>query len=91
MALKPVDYSDKGLKMVLKYQVPEAVKYWSISLQVTKDISERSYRKFNIDKAKVGSQKEPTSDSFCLGPQPYNRKLKTKCVLRLEFKCHKTK
>ena len=47
-----------------------------------------SARNFNIDKAKVGSQKEPTSDSFCLGPQPYNRKLKAKCVLWLEFNCH---
>ena len=39
----------------------------------------------------MGSQKEPTSDSFCLRPQPYNRKLKVKCVLRLEFNCHKAK
>ena len=37
----------------------------------------------------MGSQKEPTNDSFCLGPQPYNRKLKAKYVLRLEFNCHK--
>ena len=28
--------------MVLKYQVPEAVKYLSVSLQFTKDITERS-------------------------------------------------
>ena len=84
--LKPIDESDSGFKMILKYQVPEAVKYWSISLKFTKDISTRN---FNIDKAKVGSQKEPTSDSFCLGPKPYNRKLKAKCVLRLEFNCHK--
>ena len=74
--------------MILKYQVPEAVKYWSISLKFTKDISTRN---FNIDKAKVVPQKEPTSDSFCLGPQPYNRKLKAKYVLRLEFNCHKAK
>ena len=74
--------------MILKYQVPEAVKYWSISLKFTKDISPRN---FNIDKAKVGSQKELTSDSFCLGPRPYNRKLKAKYVLRLEFNCHKAK
>ena len=39
----------------------------------------------------MGSQKEPTSDSFCLGPRPYNRKLKAKYVLRLEFSCHKAK
>ena len=39
----------------------------------------------------MGSQKEPTSDSFCLGPQPYNRKLKAECVLRLEFNRHKAK
>ena len=84
--LKPIDESDSGFKMILKYQVPEAVKYWSISLKFTKDISTRN---FNIDKAKVVPQKEPTSDSFCLGPQPYNRKLKAKCVLRLEFNCHK--
>ena len=37
----------------------------------------------------MGSQKEPTSDIFCLGPQPYNRKLKAEFVLRLEFNCHK--
>ena len=84
--LKPIDESDSGFKMILKYQVPEAVKYWSISLKFTKDISTRN---FNIDKAKVVPQKEPTSDSFCLGPQPYNRKLNAKCVLRLEFNCHK--
>ena len=34
--------------MILKYQVPEAVKYWSISLKFTKDVSARD---FNIDKA----------------------------------------
>ena len=39
----------------------------------------------------MGPQKEPTSDSFCLGPWPYNRKLKAKYVLRLEFNCHKAK
>ena len=39
----------------------------------------------------MGSQKEPTSDIFCLGPQPYNRKLKAEFVLRLEFNCHKAK
>jgi len=64
------------------------VKYWSTYFKFTKDISARN---FNIDKAKVGSQKEPTSDSFCLGPLPYNRKLKAKCVLRLEFNRHKAK
>ena len=75
--------------MVRKYQVPEAVKYWSISFKFTKDVRARD---FNIDNAKVGSQKEPTSqDSFCLGPQPYNRKLKAKCVLRLELNRHKAK
>ena len=68
--------------------MPEALKYWSISLKFTKDISARN---FNIDKAKVGSQKEPTTDSFCLGPRPYNRKLKAKYALRLEFNCHKAK
>ena len=39
----------------------------------------------------MGSQKEPTSDSFCSGPQPYNRKLKAKCVLQLELNRQKAK
>ena len=84
--LKPIDESDSGFKMVLRYQVHEAVKHWSIALKFTKDIRTRN---FNIDKAKMAPQKEPTSDSFCLGPQNYNRKLKANCVLRLEFNCHK--
>lgn len=74
--------------MILKYQVPEAVKYWSISLKFTKNISTRN---FNINKAKVALQKEPTSDAFCFGPLPYNRNLKAKSVLRLEFNCHKAR
>ena len=36
-------------------------------------------------------QKEPTSNSFCLGPQPSNRQQKAKCVLRLEFNRHEAK
>ena len=74
--------------MIIKYQVPEAVKYWKISLKFTKNISTRH---FTIDKAKVVLPKEPTRDTFCLGPWPYNRNLKAESVLRLEFNCHKAK
>jgi len=86
--LKPIDESDSGFKMILKYQVPEVVKYWSISLKFTKNISTRN---FNIDKAKVALQNEPASNAFCFGPLPYNWNLKAKSVLRLEFNCHKAK
>ena len=86
--LKPIDESDSGFKMIIKYRVPEAVKFWSISLKFTKNISTRN---FNIDKAKVVPQKEPTSNRFCFGPQPYNSNLKANCFLRLEFTCHKAK
>ena len=37
--LKPIDDSDSGFEMV-----PEAVKYWSISLMFTKDISTKGER-----------------------------------------------
>ena len=74
--------------MVIKYHVPEAVKYWSIALKFTKNISTKN---FAIDKAKVTLPKTPTSDSFCLGPMPYNKNLKAKSCLRLEFNCYKAK
>lgn len=86
--LKPIDESDCCFKMIIEYQVSEAVQYWSIALKFTKNISTRN---FNIDKAKVVLQKEPTSNEFCLRPQSYNRNLRPKSVLRLEFNCHKAK
>ena len=84
--LKPVDESDSGFKMVIEYQVPEAVQYWRISLKFTKNISTRN---FVIDKAMVALSKEPTNDSFCLRPKPYNKNLKANTTLRLEFSCYK--
>lgn len=86
--LKPVDESDSGFKMIIEYQVPEAVQYWRISLKFTKNISTRN---FVIDKAMVALSKEPTNDSFCLRPSPYNKNLKANTTLRLEFSCYKAK
>lgn len=74
--------------MIMEYHVPEAVNYWSISLKFTKKISTKN---FAIDKATVSLPKASTNDSFCLGPWPYNKKLKAKSYLRLEFNCYKAK
>lgn len=74
--------------MIMEYHVPEAVNYWSISLKFTKKISTKN---FAIDKATVSLPKASTNDSFCLGPRPYNKKLKAKSYLRLEFNCYKAK
>lgn len=74
--------------MIIEYQVPEAVQYWTISLKFTKNISTRN---FVIDKAMVTLPKEPTNDSFCLRPRPYNKNLKANSALRLEFNCYKAK
>ncbi|XP_078373656.1 uncharacterized protein LOC144657225 [Oculina patagonica] len=86
--LKPIDESDSGFKMIIEYQVPAAVKYWSISLKFTKNISTRN---FNIDKATVKLPKKPTSDAFCLGPKQHNKHLKANFSLRLEFNAYKAK
>ena len=37
----------------------------------------------------VALSKEPTNDSFCLRPKPYNKNLKANTTLRLEFSCYK--
>ena len=74
--------------MIIEYKVPEAVNNWSISLKFTKNVSTIN---FSIDKAKVTFQKKSTTDTMCLGPWPYNRFLKAKSVLRLEFNCYKAK
>ena len=86
--LKPIDESDSGFKMIIEYQVPEVVQDWRISLKFTKNISTRN---FVIDKAMVALPKEPTNDSFCLRPRPYNKNLKANTTLRLEFSCYKAK
>ena len=75
--------------MIIKYDVPVAVKDWSISLKFTKNISTRN---FNIDKAKVTLPKVPTSsDFFCLRPMQHNNYLKANSTLRLEFNAYKAK
>lgn len=74
--------------MIIEFKVPEAVNNWSISLKFTKNISTIN---FSIDKAKVTFQKKSTTDTMCLEPWPYNRILKAKYVLRLEFNCYKAK
>ena len=74
--------------MIIEYKVPETVQDWRISLKFTKNISTRN---FVIDKAMVALPKEPTNDSFCFGPRPYNQNLKVNTTLRLEFSCYKAK
>ncbi|PFX23875.1 uncharacterized protein LOC111332456 [Stylophora pistillata] len=86
--LKPIDESNTGFKMIIEYRVPEVVSDWSISLKFTKNISTKN---FAIDKATVSLPKASTTDSFCLGPRPYNKKLKAKSSLRIEFNCYKAK
>ena len=74
--------------MVIEYKVPETMQDWRISLKFTKNISSRN---FVIDKAMITLPKNPTNDSFCLGPRPYNKDLKANMTLRLEFSCYKAK
>ena len=74
--------------MIINFQVPAAVRYWSITLKFTKNISTRN---FNIDKATVRLPKQATSDSFCLGPKQHNKHLKADSSLRVEFNAYKAK
>ena len=74
--------------MIIEYKVLDTVQDWRISLKFTKNISTRN---FVIDKAMVVLPKEPTNNSFCFGPRPYNQYLKANTTLRLEFSCYKAK
>ena len=83
-----MDENDNGFKMIIKYDVPTAVKNWRISLKFTKNISTHH---FTIDKAKVALQKQLTGNSFCLIPQPYIANLPAKTLLQLQLHCNKAK
>ena len=87
--LKPHDESDSSFKMSIKYEVQETVNNWRISLKFTKNVSTQRFRMVKAIISNV--QKQPTSDTFCLAPQPYNKNLRGKSLLQLELQCDKAK
>ena len=87
--LKPHDESDSSFKMSIKYEVQETVNNWRISLKFTKNVSTQRFRMVKAIISNV--QKQPTSNTFCLAPQPYNKNLRGKSLLQLELQCDKAK
>ncbi|KAM7435300.1 hypothetical protein ABFA07_014754 [Porites harrisoni] len=87
--LKPHDESDSSFKMSIKYEVQETVNNWRISLKFTKNVSTERFRMVKAIISNV--QKQPTSDTFCLAPQPYNKNLRGKSLLQLQLQCDKAK
>ena len=87
--LKPHDESDSSFKMSIKYEVQQTVNNWRISLKFTKNVRTQRFRMVKAIISNV--QKQRTSDTFCLAPQPYNKNLRGKSLLQLELQCDKAK